>query len=775
MSHRKRYRALLVLLPAMVALLALLAYAHGSRLAAAQPGDVLLPAVFGRSADYRHPLLALAEMDGPLPLFDILNDAQGRRYVIGEGAGAGDEDSPMLLESGLFTAERRPMQPGEFDKKVEPVERPVTPTISEALRRLIANRPPDDQVQVMVSFEENLMPLQTGLERAIAEGQVRSDYEEGQMLNRLRAEQQRELALLRRPFVNEILTGGGSIDYACANAPCIAATMHITDVLQYAQRAPGVVWLDVLPQALPNAQESPIFQSPPVIITGVTVRHGLQIKQFIDQTYDGNGASDQSEADNIVIAVVESGSGYDDDHAGFRESGPASSFRYATGGGSTGKWACTNMGCQAVNSFASPGSHATGAAGLALGDLEQGQIPGVPAAVRPTVSGYAREAVAHLYAFSGGAVQTLDHIGGLTAAQGVPDIVTNSWGYIESPDCYGGSDTARAANRLYEDGIAVLAAAHNLGGSPSDCNVTAPGSAIGVFTVGAHLWGYEGDPNTVRTAPIYDNMDGNSSSWGGHATAGQNRSIVDITANGTRANKFNTSGSYSQTGVICCTSAATPQVAGAAADFMDFYEQEYSNFIDNPGSLYANLLLMGDRQGVNGKINSRLDHRWGAGRLRMRMFNSAGMDPPWYYFNGYSCISDGEIWDFPIGDGGHLSQDIDVIKAAAYWYDTRHDGSLGSGAGSVADVDLHIVNVPTGQPVVTDSDSYDNKARVFYQDAGGLQLSLRLLGYDVSGHDDPVCGSDAILVYFAYFVEDSDREAPVYNPITGTGIFPEGS
>ena len=557
------------------------------------------------------------------------------------------------------------------------------------------------------------------------------------------------------------------------NMPCLAATIPANSATILASRA-DIVQLDLPPQTLPNDQE-PALQAPPVIVTGVTVRHGLQIQQFIENGYDGNGISDNSEADNIVIAVVEPSSGYDDDHAGFRESGPTSSFRFATGGGSTGKWQCTDMGCTAVNSFATPGSHATGAAGLALGDVEQGQIASIPAALRPTISGYAREAVAHLYAYSPGSIQTLDHIGGLSAAQRVPDIVTNSWGNNETPDCSGQSATAQAANRLYEAGIAVIAAAHNNGGSANDCTVTAPGSAIGAFTVGAHLWGYEGDPNTVRTAGIYDNMAGNASGWGGNETEGQNRSLVDIVANGTRANKFNTSGSYSQTGVICCTSAATPQVSGAAADFMDFYHDQWGTFIDNPGSLYANLLLMGDRQGVGGKINSRLDHRWGAGRLRMRMVSNAGMDAPWWAFNGFSCISDGEVWDFPLNDGLNLSQDVDAIKAAAYWYDTRHDGSLGSGAGSVADVDLHIINVPTGQPLVTDSDSYDNKARVYYQDPGGLKLNLRLIGYNVAGHDDPLCGDDAIRVFVAVFAEDSDREAPVYNPITGTGIFPEGS
>lgn len=772
MNGRQKQFVFILALTAATALLSSFSHWFALPRAAAQAGEIWMPVIHNGGPVFQHPLLALADIDGPLPLFDALNDAQGRRYVIGDTLSVEGEDGEVQQSSGLFYAQRRPMGPNDFNKKDPPLSIPPMPLITPALTELIAKQPPNGRVQFVASLKNETMPLQVQVERSIAEGMVHSDYEQNQMYDQVAARKKAQIAAFQKPVVEAITNFGGRIDYACQNAACLVATMPsggITSIAAMAQ----VVQLDVLPQTLPNDTE-PNLQAPPVIVTGVTVRQGQQILQFIENGYDGNGISDASEGDNVVVAIVETGEGYAN-HDGFRESGPTSSFRYATGGGSTGKWQCTNMGCSAVNNFANPTTHATGAAGLAFGDVEQGQIPSIPAALRPTISGYAREAVAHLFSYTSGSVQTIDQIGSLSSAQRIPDIVSNSWGNTESPNCSGNSATAQAANRLFEDGIAVFAAAHNFGGSANDCNVTAPGSAIGALTVGAHLWGYEGDPNTVRTAGIYDNTEGKASSWGGNESEGQNRSIVDITATGTRANKFNTSGGYSQTGVICCTSAATPQITGAVADFIDFYRASIGNFIDNPGSLYANVLLMGDRQGVNGKINSRLDHLWGAGRLRMRMYNGAGMDAPWWYFNGVTCISDGEIYDFPIAGGGHLSQDVDSIKAAAYWYDTRHDGSLGSGAGSVADVDLHIVNVPTGQPVVTDSDSYDNKARVYYEDAGGLQLNLRLIGYNVGGHDDPLCGQDAIRVYFATFVEDADRESPVYNPITGTGIFPEGT
>ena len=721
---------------------------------------------------YRHPLLALNDWNGRLPLYDELDDPRGRRYVIGEGASRDEENGSERRHSGVFFAERRSMTREEVDKTDPPLTLSPLPPITQALAEVLAAAPAGGRLQVMASVKNNLPSLQVELERAIAKGQIHSDYEEGLVRDQLLGQRQRQIAVLMRPIQDAMLALNARVDYVCQNAPCLVATIPANTATSLASR-PDIVQLDIVSAALPNDQE-PVFEAPTTIITGVTVRHGLQIQQFIENSYDGNGLSDQSEADNIVVAVVESGTGFDDDHAGFRDGGPTSSFRYATGGGSTGKWECTGNGCFSVLSFATPKSHATGAAGIVLGDLEQGQIPSVPVAVRPTVSGYAREAVAHLYAFSGGSVTTLDHIGGLTSSQKVPDIVSNSWGVWDSPRCAGTSAVAQAANQLYEDGIAVIAAAHNFGGAVNDCNVTAPGSAIGAFTVGAHHFGYEGNPNTVRTAPIYDIGTSNPSSWGGNPTEGQNRSIIDITAPGTRRNKFNTSGSFSPTGVICCTSLATPHIAAAAANFMDFYHHEYGNYIDNPGSLYANLLLMGDRQGINGKGLSSPDHRWGTGRLRMRMFNSAGLDGPYYYFNGTTCISDGEVYDFNINEGNPVSADADVVKAAAFWFDTRHDGSSGGVAGSVADVDLYIMNKENNtQLILPDTDSFDNKARVFHEDVGGLRMAIRLVGYDVNGHDDPTCGQDAIRVYFAFFVEDSDRESPTYNPTTGLGIFPE--
>ncbi len=724
---------------------------------------------------YRHPLSALARVEGPTPLFEALDDPAGNRYLVGEGGGIDEEGGPERTVSGLFVASRRSIRPGEITKSDPPLERTPLPKLTPELAERLAGTPADSRLEVLISLRGELPGRQAELERDLAQGRIRFHDDLDRRRSDLTGDRQRRVAALLGPVASAIEATGGTVLRPCRNSPCLIASVPAGALTTLAAR-PEVVDLGLVGEVVPPDEEDLDLAAAPTIVTGVTVRQGAQIQQFLDNSYDGNGLSELLEGDNVVVAVVESAgpnAGYLS-HDGYREHDPDSSFRFAEGGGATGLWQCTPDGCESVKAFPVAGSHATGAAGILFGDLEDGQLPATEAAVRPTASGYSPEARAHLYAFNGGSELTLDHVGSLTPAQNVPDLVSNAWGTYDSPRCSGTNGAARAANRLYQDGIAVFAAVHNNGGSSTQCQTTAPASAIGAFGVGAHLWGYEGTALTVRTAPIYESDGGNESSWGGNPNQGQNRSLVGLTATGTRANKFNTSGSFSQTGVICCTSLATPTVAGAAADFIDFYRDRWSHFIDNPGSLYANMLLMGDRQTLAGKGLSSLSHRWGAGRLRMRMFNGEGMDAPWYYFNGWTCISHQEIWDFPVGNGGGLSQDFDAIKAAAYWFDARHDGTLDPDqAGAVADVDLWLWDPVTNSQLSVDDDRFDNKARAFVANAGGHHVNLRLVGFDVHGHDDPVCGEDAVRVFFAYFAEDSDRESPTFDATTGLGIFPE--
>ncbi|MEE9386910.1 MAG: hypothetical protein V3V08_26125 [Nannocystaceae bacterium] len=78
---------------------------------------------------------------------------------------------------------------------------------------------------------------------------------------------------------------------------------------------------------------------------------------------------------------------------------------------------------------------------------------------------------------------------------------------------------------------------------------------------------------------------------------------------------------------------------------------------------------------------------------------------------------------------------------------------------------------------VSDTDGYGEVARVVRANPGPGLWELRIIGYDVDGVDDPVCGNDSIQVFYAFFYEDSDRDdsnGPDWNSSTMVGVAPEG-
>ena len=232
-------------------------------------------------------------------------------------------------------------------------------------------------------------------------------------------------------------------------------------------------------------------------------------------------------------------------------------------------------------------------------------------------------------------------------------------------------------------------------------------------------------------------------------TQGVNRSIIAVTAYGCRDEMFDTGGGYSDSG--CGTSFAAPTVAAAAVDHVDFYKNNVSDLVDDPGVLHAQLLLMGDREGQSGNISSGFDSLWGAGRLKMRKLDTEGMDTPYGWGNGYTCVDNGQTVTIAINDGNALSTDVNYLKAVIYWFDPRHEDG-----NSVSDVDLYLKT--TGGTTLSNSlDYYDNKERVFSRSVGGETVELEITGFDVPA-DQTSCGNNSMKVYYAYFFEDGDRD-----------------
>ncbi len=160
-----------------------------------------------------------------------------------------------------------------------------------------------------------------------------------------------------------------------------------------------------------------------------------------------------------------------------------------------------------------------------------------------------------------------------------------------------------------------------------------------------------------------------------------------------------------------------------------------------------------------------------AGLLPARMVASGGMDPPYYWWHFSTCIDHGEYYYFDLGGGNPLPTDINTIKAAAYWFDERHDQT-----GQVANINLLLYS-DNFSVYRSDSDPYDNKAFVFFDTPDPTfpysPVRLRIHGQDVYGHSGDDCGNHSIMVHWALFAEDGDRESPSYNAATGQGIAPE--
>ncbi len=150
------------------------------------------------------------------------------------------------------------------------------------------------------------------------------------------------------------------------------------------------------------------------------------------------------------------------------------------------------------------------------------------------------------------------------------------------------------------------------------------------------------------------------------------------------------------------------------------------------------------------------------------------MDAPWYWSYGVLCVEQGQNYDINLS-GSAMPSDVDSVKAAAYWYDYRHET-----AGTVANVNIYLRSgTGANDTLRSNVDAYDNKAFVYHDDWPDAPVYFRVQGHSVvNGHHDPGCSGSApnnkIRVYYVVFAEDSDRESPTFDPLSGEGIFPEG-
>ena len=682
---------------------------------------------------YRHPLArANATPADPIPFADTRDAAGGGRYALEESrAVRGDGRDEGF--SGIRLLDHRPMSAGEraavaADKTRRfgaPPAPEAAPKIGPLLGELLAQGAAGADagvLEIVLSLHRPAQPpVADELERAIARGAIstRADY----LGTREAILRGRQVAIARAqaPVVRAIEALGGKVLARAQSSHSLVALVAAGAVPALARR------FDVARVELSTPDDDEVH--------GNDIIRAHQLRQLIDGGFDGEN---DGKAYDITFAQVEGG-GADDAHAGFRESsGTSTRIR--------GLYNCASGSCVSTSAFSSgqKSGHASSVAGIIFGDLRDGQDSAISVTSdRIARSGYGGEARGWLY--RGSSLIAFDHIAAQSAGN-APAVVNMSAGAASAdPTCTGQDSRSRAANEMFESGKLLLKSAGNDDHPDySDCTVTSPGSAIGTFTVASIGSSSSGDEADVRDATI-----SSFSSRGGSSAEGGSRSIIDLAAYGYRKLMFDQDGGYTRSGGG--TSYAAPTVTASAIDFIDHYKRTYSDLIDDPGFLFTNLLLMGDRQTQSSsKALSGHDNLYGAGRLRMRRLDSAGMDAPWRWSTGSVCIDHGEVYTMPIENGAVLSTDVDVLEAVLWWYDSRHETD-----GTVDDIDLRLQ--ATSGTTLRSSLSYDNKERVFYQGIGGNAVQLEISGYKVTA-DSAGCGTNSMKVYWAYLYEDSDRD-----------------
>jgi hypothetical protein len=485
-------------------------------------------------------------------------------------------------------------------------------------------------------------------------------------------------------------------------------------------------------------------------VTGTTV-HGYELEDLIqsDQYYD-----DTYWANGQIIGVYESAAN------SIYVSHPA--FEDVFGNDRVTN--CTWSGSSCTASYpTSGGPHSTAVASVAVGDITAAQDA---VYISNTGSNWRQRSGVARMAEAVGSNSMSYFLS--SSFQGA--IVNQSSHWDTDTSCTGADTHSVTANSLYESGVALFKSAANEGHSSStDCTVGSPGSAIGAFTISGM------SVNSSDAEAIYS---GNARG-GVSSTDGRGRTIIALTTPtgiqypypfsdsllsslryGTDWPDTSASGPES----FCCTSAATPVASGAAALFRDWYLDQVDTSIDDPGILYANMLLMGDRTAESGsRLLEGYDNLWGAGKLRLREFDNAGLDAPWGWGDGSVCVSDG-AYTFVTISSSTLSSDVDVMRVVAWWYDRRHDDSSTTAIDRVSmqvrNYDSWMVPLlPWSGAVEADDSGTDNKLRVHIDNpTSSKYYRIRFSGDDVTS-DGEGCGTDSMRVYYAWFYEDSDREA----------------
>jgi len=471
-----------------------------------------------------------------------------------------------------------------------------------------------------------------------------------------------------------------------------------------------------------------------------------------------------------------------------------------------GEWRCDPTQFVGSNARSSESAHATAVAAILAQDLTQGQeaCPAPSgeeacasnATLRAQKSGIARRAGLE-------GIDSPDWLNYLTDNDCEVLVLNKSAGNGLPPyTCLGSGAVAQTHNAVYEAGIGYVKSAGNDGHLGSSCRVNSSGG-MGMFLVGDYTWGRLDEADTCTESVGKCCREGLSgctiqqvdkgSSRGGYQDS-RDRALLSLLApegfqfpithassptwpviyGGTELKRYRgdwtpangqvgdpggqgtpvTRGAY---GAMTATSAATPQVAGVYALFHEwFYETIGSGIWLSPGEIYANLLLMGDRQREDGTHGTNgLDGLTGAGLLRARTFDATGLDGPAGYATGSVCVTASTTLTLPAYNGNPLPNGAEYVKVALWFYAPEFDDDDADPLEPITSTLQRDDGSGTWVDVVTTST--DNQ-RLLFTSTGvpGGKFRLRLTGGSITS--DSTCGTDAVRVYLATLWEGNGRE-----------------
>ncbi len=517
------------------------------------------------------------------------------------------------------------------------------------------------------------------------------------------------------------------------------------------ERHPGLVSVTPVTEGEPDAGHTISIPGP--AIDGIELEDLLQSTAFYNAGYQGSGNLGYAEGDGFKL--LQDNLGFEDGSGGLR----IHPMECLLG---TFCWAAGNW---------DPGeAHANGAVSILVGDLTQGQDPALTtSAAQRDVSGVARGSEVWV-----GSTAVAVDVQTLWLGYGAVRSGTVSQSLGADPACEGRDGWSIAWNDMFESGVALFKSAGNaFHTSTTDCTVSAPGSAIGVFAVGA---------GAITGTSLETDHD--KSSRGGTSTEGRGRTIIGAVGPssmdfvyphytwpvdpGTGAECHYGPdwgvGTPCRVDTMTKTSAAAPAVAGGAELVRDWFTTERNADLNTPGALYATIMLMGDRTDEFDPSSptpsvglptatpkaTGYDNLWGAGQVRLRMFNSGGADNPFRYAEGNTCVTHGATVTIAMTPNGTMPQDVGILKATAWWYDHRHD------AGT--DNDQVKLQIKEGTVTVATDDGTDNRARASLDSVTpGALYYLKLTGTSVTS-DLEGCGANATRVFWAYYWEDEHRD-----------------